>query len=79
MSGMSEPLTLAQAWARQPGPEVPSPCTRVCQIDAVRGWCQGCQRTLEEIAAWSRLDAEGRLAIWQQIAQRRQAPGAAEV
>lgn len=30
----------------------PSPCTGVCRIDDSAGWCSGCHRTLDEIAAW---------------------------
>lgn len=36
---------------RQP----PSPCTGICRIDAVSELCQGCLRTLDEIADWSML------------------------
>ena len=32
---------------------VPSPCTRVCVIDPVSGFCRGCLRTLDEIAGGS--------------------------
>lgn len=35
---------------------VASPCTSVCRMDARTGWCEGCLRTLDEIAAWSKLD-----------------------
>jgi predicted Fe-S protein YdhL (DUF1289 family) len=54
-----------------PGAPVGSPCVNVCRMDAVTGWCDGCQRTLDEIAAWGTLDDDGRRAIWQQLAQRR--------
>jgi len=33
--------------------EVASPCIDVCRIDAKSGYCEGCQRSLEEIASWS--------------------------
>jgi predicted Fe-S protein YdhL (DUF1289 family) len=55
---------------RQP---VPSPCIQVCRIDRASGWCEGCQRSLDEIAAWSRLDEAGRRAVWQQVLLRREA------
>ena len=29
---------------------VPSPCIAVCRMDAATGWCEGCLRTLDEIA-----------------------------
>lgn len=31
---------------------VASPCINVCQISAETGFCQGCYRTLDEIAGW---------------------------
>jgi hypothetical protein len=31
---------------------VQSPCTNVCVIDPVSGWCRGCARSLDEITAW---------------------------
>lgn len=34
---------------------VPSPCTGVCRIGA-DGLCEGCRRTLREIADWPALD-----------------------
>jgi len=52
---------------------VASPCINVCRMDAASGLCVGCWRTIDEIAAWSRLDDEGKRAVWQAIALRRQA------
>lgn len=53
--------------------EVPSPCIQVCQLNAARV-CIGCLRTIEEIAAWSRLlDAE-KLEILRQLPARRKEP-----
>lgn len=34
---------------------VPSPCINLCQLDQDSGCCRGCFRTLDEIAAWSRV------------------------
>jgi len=56
---------------------VPSPCTDVCRIDAQSGWCEGCLRTLDEIAAWGSLDDDARRAVWQRLPLRRQALAAA--
>ncbi|MCW5610062.1 MAG: DUF1289 domain-containing protein [Rubrivivax sp.] len=50
---------------------VPSPCISVCRMDAASGWCEGCLRTLDEIAAWSLLDDEGKRAVWAQLPARR--------
>ena len=49
---------------------VPSPCINVCRMDAATGWCEGCQRTLAEIAAWSGLSDEHKRAVWQALALR---------
>jgi uncharacterized protein len=50
---------------------VPSPCVNVCRIDAATGLCEGCTRTLDEIAAWASMDDDGRRAVWRTIAVRR--------
>ena len=39
---------------------VPSPCIDVCQLERASGWCLGCGRTGDEIAAWPRLDDAAR-------------------
>ena len=49
---------------------LPSPCISVCRMDAATGWCEGCFRTLDEIAAWSRTDAAGKRQVWELIGQR---------
>jgi predicted Fe-S protein YdhL (DUF1289 family) len=56
---------------------VPSPCISVCVIDERTGLCTGCQRTLDEIAAWSVLDDAERRAVWTRIGLRRAAINAA--
>ena len=33
--------------------EVASPCINVCRMDAASGYCEGCRRSLDEIACWS--------------------------
>ena len=50
---------------------VPSPCINVCQMDPASGWCSGCLRTLDEIAAWSTLDGPAKLAVWRRLPARR--------
>lgn len=49
---------------------VPSPCTNVCRIDARTGWCEGCARTIDEIAAWSTLSDDGKQRVWDELAAR---------
>jgi predicted Fe-S protein YdhL (DUF1289 family) len=50
---------------------VPSPCISVCRMDERSGWCEGCLRTLDEIAAWSMLDDAAKRAVWKLLPQRR--------
>jgi predicted Fe-S protein YdhL (DUF1289 family) len=50
---------------------VPSPCINVCRMDDATGWCAGCLRTIDEIAAWSALDDEARREIWVDLGRRR--------
>lgn len=42
-------------------------------MDAARGLCVGCMRTLDEIAAWSALPDAARIAIWRQLPGRARA------
>jgi len=51
--------------------EIPSPCTNVCTIDAATGWCAGCLRTIEEIAAWGSLDNGAKRAVLKRLPARR--------
>ena len=44
--------------------DVPSPCISVCRMDADSGSCEGCLRTLDEIAGWSRIDDIRKRDIW---------------
>ena len=54
-----------------PVAQVPSPCISVCVMDTASGLCIGCLRTLDEIAAWSALDADARRAVLAAIEERR--------
>ena len=40
-------------------------------MDPVTGWCEGCLRTIDEIAAWGALDERARRAIWKRLPSRR--------
>ncbi len=51
-------------------PEPPSPCINVCRMDPRTGLCEGCLRTLDEIAAWSTLDPEQKRAVLAQLPSR---------
>jgi len=50
---------------------VPSPCINVCRMHEASGWCEGCLRTLDEIALWSTLDDAAKRAVWVEIGHRR--------
>ena len=54
----------------------PSPCTSVCRIDPRDGLCEGCRRTLDEIAGWATMDDAQRRAVWQQLRLRRRTDAA---
>ena len=51
---------------------LPSPCIDVCRMHAASGWCEGCCRTLDEIAQWSTLQDRAKLLVWKQLPQRRE-------
>ena len=51
--------------------EIASPCTDVCAMDVATGYCRGCLRTLDEIAAWSALDADAKKAVLAALPARR--------
>ena len=36
----------------------PSPCVKVCALDPETGWCVGCARAGDEIAAWTAMSAQ---------------------
>ena len=48
-----------------------TPCIKVCAVDGQSGYCLGCQRTLPEIAQWTRLDDATRAAIMADLPARR--------
>lgn len=50
---------------------VPSPCIDVCRMDAQSGLCEGCLRTVDEIAGWAAASDEKKLLILAAVAQRR--------
>lgn len=52
------------------GSRVPSPCINVCRMDDATGWCDGCLRTIDEIAGWSSFDDDTKRAIWQALDTR---------
>ena len=51
-----------------------SPCINVCVMNPRTALCDGCQRSLDEIAMWGGASEAQKRAIWQLIRQRRAAP-----
>jgi uncharacterized protein len=50
---------------------VKSPCINVCRMHAGTGWCEGCLRTIDEIAAWGALDEAGQRRVLALLPERR--------
>jgi predicted Fe-S protein YdhL (DUF1289 family) len=49
----------------------PSPCTGICRIAAASGLCEGCLRTLQEIADWPTLSVREKDALLLRLRERR--------
>ena len=49
---------------------VPSPCINICRMDDATGWCDGCLRTIDEIANWSLYDEAAKRAVWDELEAR---------
>lgn len=54
-------------WRRD---EIASPCIRVCVVHPAERICTGCLRSIDEIAAWSRMSEEERAAILEELPSR---------
>ena len=50
--------------------KIESPCVNICELDR-RGICIGCCRTVDEIARWSRMTENERLAVIATLVQRK--------
>lgn len=48
-----------------------SPCNGVCRLHPDHGFCAGCWRTGDEIAAWPTLSDAGKRALLARLKQRR--------
>jgi predicted Fe-S protein YdhL (DUF1289 family) len=59
---------LSQSW------EVASPCNNVCKMNRDTALCEGCYRTLDEIAAWSGMSLEEKRAVLARLPARRVRP-----
>ena len=63
-------LLLEKARDAELASPVPSPCISVCRMDAVTGWCEGCFRTLDEIAGWGMASDVHKRAVWKLLLER---------
>ena len=54
--------------------DIASPCINVCRMQEASGYCEGCRRTLEEIACWSGYTPAQKRAVLAQLAARRIEP-----
>lgn len=64
-------MTLPETASATPSDDGESPCNSVCTMDEASGLCAGCFRTLDEIAAWSRLSDDERRAVLAALPARR--------
>ena len=53
-----------------PEPVVPSPCISICRMVAETALCEGCFRTIPEIAGWRRMGDDEKRSVWGLIEQR---------
>lgn len=50
---------------------VPSPCIDLCRMNRETGFCEGCWRTMDEIAAWGMASERDKREVWVRITQRK--------
>jgi len=55
-------------------PRMESPCIKTCAIDPATRLCDGCGRTLDEIAAWSTYTNDDRRRIMAELPSRLRRP-----
>lgn len=55
---------------------ITSPCLGHCTLDTATGWCLGCGRSGDEIAAWGSATADRRGVLWKALPARLAAMGA---
>ena len=58
---------------KMPPRAVASPCTSVCRMDPASGFCEGCLRTIDEIASWGTMSEERRRTVLDELQRRRAA------
>ncbi len=63
-------MTNASADAISGAVTIISPCINTCRIDQRSGWCEGCRRTVDEIARWPLASAVEQAAILAELPGR---------
>jgi predicted Fe-S protein YdhL (DUF1289 family) len=63
-------VAIARQMFGMPPQPPPSPCIRICQLDAETGWCSGCGRTGQEIGDWLFLSTSQRLTLMAELPKR---------
>ncbi|MCK0505877.1 DUF1289 domain-containing protein [Aromatoleum anaerobium] len=54
-----------------------SPCMNMCRMDTGSGYCDGCFRSLDEIAGWSRYTDDEKRRVLAALSRRRAQAAAA--
>ncbi|MBU2982019.1 DUF1289 domain-containing protein [Lentibacter algarum] len=60
-----------KTWKRD---EPESPCINICVVHPETRLCTGCARSIDEIAAWSRMSSDERRAVMAELPSRNAAP-----
>jgi len=58
---------------------IETPCVKICTLDARRGLCLGCGRTIDEIARWGSLSAAERSRIMNELPERNMSQSATKM
>jgi predicted Fe-S protein YdhL (DUF1289 family) len=66
---MTADIARTQEQAQDIAP-VPSPCINVCRMNPATGLCDGCLRTIDEIANWSSFSDAAKRDVWDEIELR---------
>ena len=53
---------------------MPTPCNGVCVMNRQTGYCDGCQRSLDEIVEWGSASESRKRQVWIALESRRAAP-----
>ncbi len=54
-------------WSRN---EIDSPCIQICVVHPTERICTGCYRSIDEISRWSRMTAEERAGVMDDLSAR---------